>query len=90
MGAEPAFYFYFLSPKLIQKLSFYSYFTLTCNTRFFHASFRTTLCLQYLPNCVADSALFLAIISMGLIPINTEKTWPQLIDTDLEMETLKG
>jgi len=56
---------------------------------FCNDSFRTTLCLQYLPICIADSALFLVTIQMGLIPVNTDKSWIQLIDSELEIEVLK-
>lgn len=73
-------------PFIISKVVSHAIFS--CYSIFF--SFRTTLCLQYLPICIADSALFLVTIQMGLIPVNTDKTWIQLIDSELEIEVVKG
>jgi hypothetical protein len=60
-------------------------------------SYRTTLCLQYDATHIAIAAIFLAAIKLDTKPLNrskaknqVERTWYELLETDIEEEALKS
>lgn len=60
-------------------------------------SYRTTLCLQYDATHIAIGAIFLAAIKLDTKPLNrsktknqVERTWYELMETDIEEESLKS
>lgn len=63
----------------------------------FFYSFKTSLCVQYSPDLITVSSLFLAALHLDLKPTNLsmkanafETTWYDLLNADIEEESLRG
>lgn len=76
---------------LIYEMYTYTYLFTSYN------SYRTTLCLQYDATHIAIGAIFLAAIKLDTKPLNrsktknqVERTWYELMETDIEEEALKS
>jgi hypothetical protein len=59
-------------------------------------SYRTTLCLQYLPNQIAMAAFYIASIQLSIKPMHSsnrsgfDKTWLDLLEPDIDPNLLHG